>query len=221
MGAGTSLLRRVGRTVGPRILSSGWHLSRTDIVGWEYVEPRRRRSPLIIVFWHSRFLYLPFAYPDDRPVGILISPSSDGDLIADIVHKLGRQTIRGSSRRGGPEALAEMDQRLRQGWDVAIAVDGPLGPPYEVKMGPIVLAQRNGLPIVPVVYTSRHGYALATWDRFWIPFPGSRVQVRWGEPIDVPADGDLDQSRSGVEAAMRRLLVDAEAWAGRQPPWQL
>jgi lysophospholipid acyltransferase (LPLAT)-like uncharacterized protein len=191
---------------------------RIEQVGWNRVAEIRRHGPVIVAFWHARFLVLPFAYPHNRPVGLLISPSRDGDILAGVMQTLRREPIRGSSRRGGREALAELDDAVRRGWDAAIAVDGPAGPALHAKAGTARLAQRTGAPIVPVVYGARRGWYLKTWDRFLIPAPFSRVRVLWGEPLRVAPTDDIPTVTAQLDHALRGLLgtVDADLRAATQ-----
>lgn len=214
-GATTRLGMALARIVGGGALRALAATLRFEVVGWEEAAAVRRRGPVIVAFWHARFLVLPWIYPHDRPVGLLISPSRDGDILAGVMKSLGREAIRGSSRRGGREALAELDEAIARGWDVAIAVDGPLGPPLEAKPGALRLAQRSGAPILPVVYGATWGKTLGTWDRFLIPAPFSRISVRWGAPLKVAPDEDLPAARSRLDTALRGLLDEVDHSTGR------
>lgn len=216
---GPSFWQRLGARFGAALLRAWAATLRPLEKGREAADAVLAKSPVIVVFWHSRFLLLPFIYPQNRTIGVLISPSRDGDVIASIITRLGRQVVRGSSRKGGKAALEQMEQQLRAGWDVGIAVDGPLGPAYECKMGPVVLAARLGLPVVPLTYTTSHGWALKTWDRFWLPAPFSRVLYQWGQPLYVAADANLQAANNQLNQQMRDLLTACEAWAKRPAPW--
>lgn len=216
---GPDLWQRLGARFGAALLRAWAATLRPLERGRDLANAAFASGPVIVAFWHSRFLLLPFIYPSERTIGVLISPSRDGDVIASVIANLGRQVVRGSSRKGGKEALVEMEQRLRQGWDVGIAVDGPLGPAYECKMGPVALAARLALPIVPLVYTTSRGWALNTWDRFWVPAPFSRVLYQWGEPMLVAADADLNAANAALNGQMRQLVQESEAWAKRKAPW--
>lgn len=214
-GAATRLAMSLARVVGGGALRVLASTLRFEVFGWEEAAAVRRRGPVIVAFWHARFLVLPWIYPHDRPVGLLISPSRDGDLLAGVMESLGREPIRGSSRRGGRAALVELDAAIRRGWDVAIAVDGPLGPPLEAKPGALWLAQRSGAPILPVVYGAVWGKTLRTWDQFLIPAPFSRIEVRWGAPLSVAADEDLPAAQARLDAALRTLLAEVDRSTGR------
>ena len=82
---------------------------------------------------------------------ILISNSSDGDIVAYSCEGLGFKTVRGSSnRRGAIQSTMKMVELLEQGECVALMVDGPNGPLHRVKNGVVRIAKLSGAPIVPM-----------------------------------------------------------------------
>ncbi|HLN31466.1 MAG TPA: lysophospholipid acyltransferase family protein [Gemmataceae bacterium] len=160
----------------------------------------------IYVFWHENLL-LP-AYHFGRPdVFVLISRHADGQLIAEVCRRLGFGLARGSTTRGGVEAVRQM---LRLGKDAHLAVtpDGPQGPRRHVQPGVAYLAARTGLPIAPVGIAYRRPWRMGSWDRFAIPRPWSVGAHVVAPPIWVPADADLDELEH-----YRRLLEDSLHWA--------
>src|SRR5919199_910181 len=81
------------------------------------------RGRYIYAFWHENLL-LP-AYRYGRPdVWVLISQHADGQLIAEVCRRLHFSLVRGSTTRGGVEAVRQM---LRAGREchLAITPDGP------------------------------------------------------------------------------------------------
>lgn len=190
---------------------------RMEQQGWEAAAAVRARGPVIVAFWHARFLVLPFAYPYDRPVGLMISPSRDGDIVAGVMRSLGREPVRGSSRRGGREALAELDEAIGRGWDAGIAVDGPAGPALQAKPGVVRLAQRTGAPIIPVVYGARRGWRLRTWDRLLIPAPCTRVRIVWGDAFVVGPADDIPTAADRLSLAMQEMLRGVDAALAGHP----
>jgi hypothetical protein len=124
--------------------------------------------------------------------------------------------VRGSSSRGGGEALRALTRALRDGHEVVVVPDGPRGPREVLKPGVIALARLSGAPIVPVAVGAAREWRLHSWDEFRIPRPFARCVVRFGEPIHVAraAGPEADEAaRKDVEAALRDLSwqVDEEA----------
>ena len=121
---------------------------------------------MIIVFWHAQQLMMPLAYRGAE-AHVLISRHGDGELIQRIIARFGLRAVRGSSTRGGVEALRELIRLGRSGVDLVMTPDGPKGPRQVAKMGVIQLARATGLPIIPLAFgcskkkSSRAGTALS------------------------------------------------------------
>jgi len=158
---------------------------------------------VIIPLWHQRFFgILNYArnFRDYRAL-VMISRSRDGDLIAGVVSRLGLEPVRGSSSRGGREALRELLEGLRDRSLAAHAVDGPQGPKGVVKAGIIELARLSGATVLPVYISMSRAWRFNSWDRFLIPKPFSRVRLRCGRPFDVPPR----MNQEAFEACRRAL----------------
>jgi lysophospholipid acyltransferase (LPLAT)-like uncharacterized protein len=168
----------------------------------------------IYAFWHDSMLA---PMTTRTKIEMLISQHADGELVARICQWVGFGVVRGSSTRGGSEALVRMlhsDAPAHLGF----TPDGPRGPRRRVQVGIVYIASRTGLPVVPCGYGFTHSWHLNSWDRFTIPVPWSRIVGVVCEPIHVPADLDrheLEQWRIRVEEAFLKATADAEDWARR------
>jgi len=137
-------------------------------VGGEAVDTLHRQgTPIIIAFWHSRQLMMPLAYRGTS-ASILISQHRDGEIIARIMKYFGFGAIRGSSTRGGFQAVRQLLKAARQGQDVIVTPDGPRGPACQVQAGVIYLAKVTGLPIVPLTFacSKKKSFQVGTGFRF-------------------------------------------------------
>jgi len=158
----------------------------------------------IVAVWHQRILLVvryARRFSEFTPAA-MISQSRDGDLIADVCRRLNFRPVRGSSSRGGHEALAAMVKELSVHPVAVHALDGPRGPRGLIKAGIIRMAQHSGAPIIPVYISVNRAWTLGSWDRFLIPKPFSTVWVRWDKPIPVPAEPD--------DAAFETLRLNIE-----------
>jgi lysophospholipid acyltransferase (LPLAT)-like uncharacterized protein len=158
---------------------------------------------MIAAIWHQRiFIVMGYArrFQMYQPA-VMISQSRDGGMIADIYRRFHFRPVRGSSSRGGREALAAMIADLVQNQFAVHVLDGPRGPRGVVKPGLIVMAQASGVPIFPFYITVDRAWVLKSWDRTLIPKPFSRVFVRWGRPFHVPEH--LDEA--GFEAIRKEI----------------
>jgi lysophospholipid acyltransferase (LPLAT)-like uncharacterized protein len=136
----------------------------------------------VLAVWHGRLLGVLLDQVDSDLV-TMASLSGDGALAAGALVSLGLRATRGSTTRGGGEALSEMRRALREGAPRgALTVDGPKGPWRQVHPGVIVLARRLGIPIVPATFSCRRAKVLGSWDHMVAPRPFSTVVVAYGEP---------------------------------------
>ena len=164
---------------------------------------------VIYAMWHGRMWLLASRFPR-RGVGVLVSLSEDGDVIARILSRLRLVPVRGSSSRGGDEALRELEKWVTDGRSAAITPDGPRGPRHVAHMGAVALAARTGKPIVPLGAAASPAWTLKSWDKFQVPKPGSRAVIAVGEPFYVPGSSDLEPWRSQLENALNAAQDEAE-----------
>ena len=171
------------------------------------------QRPLLAI-WHGRLLYFIYLYRHIKGA-VLVSQSKDGELISQVLARFGIHATRGSSSRGGTQALLQMIKRIQQGYYGAFTPDGPRGPRYHVKAGVVSAAQKTGTPILPAVYNAKWKRVLQSWDRFIIPLPFSRIVVVYGEPIYIPATASAaifqDKQRE-IETSLRRITKIADSF---------
>jgi len=166
----------------------------------------------IAALWHNRLLLISFVlkkFFPDRPGAGLISASRDGDLIADATQRFGFDVVRGSSSRMGATALLELSEILASGRDVLLTPDGPRGPAYELGPGVIFLAQKTGVPVVPVNMEYSSCWRVKSWDRFIIPKPFSKVRVIIGPPQQIRPTStaeEFEEERLRIQSVMLSLV---------------
>ncbi len=162
--------------------------------------------------WHNRLLLLPYVlrtFLPDRHGAALISPSRDGDLLADLVKRFGFAVVRGSSSRKGASAMLQLANVIANGSDAVITPDGPRGPAYQIGPGLVFLAQKSGAAVVPINLEYSGCWRLKSWDRFILPRPFSRVRVTFGAPQPVPptsTDAEFESERLRLQSAMMELV---------------
>jgi len=168
---------------------------------------------IIYAFWHGRQFLLFYAY---RNTGIVIpaSESRDGEIQAGIIGRFGLGVVRGSSKRKGAQALLGLVDALRSGKDIAIAVDGPRGPVYEVKQGITYIAGKLSIPIVPLSVAVKRAWVLEKiWDKYLLPVPFTECVIMYGEPVIVNGTGEeeLENKRQELTAALNTIMARADA----------
>jgi lysophospholipid acyltransferase (LPLAT)-like uncharacterized protein len=166
--------------------------------------------------WHQRFFSGFGFFPKRHPLAIMVSQSRDGDFGSRMIEIMGVHTARGSSSRGGREALQDLIGYIEKGIPAGHIVDGPRGPAGKIKPGLIKLAQYSGMPILPAIISPEKKWVFKSWDRFMIPKPFSRIIIRFDEETYVPDELDSDtfeEIRSEIEDRMHLLYKETdEIW---------
>jgi len=172
-------------------------------------------TPVVLAFWHGRMLYFLHRYHRQR-FTMLVSQSKDGDFVSLVLQRFGVDVTRGSSSRGGTQALRILLRKIRGGYHVAVTPDGPRGPRYVVHPGVVAVAKQTGAAILPVTYSARWCKVLQSWDAFVLPLPFSRIMVIYGAPIYVPASASptlLQAKCLEVENSLRHITTLADRFA--------
>jgi lysophospholipid acyltransferase (LPLAT)-like uncharacterized protein len=187
---------------------------RFEVIAEEGVVPvvfGQRPGPEIYCFWHQCVLPCTMYFRRSLAV-ILISRSFDGELITRILCMFGFDAVRGSSSRGAREGLLGLKHVIERGRTAIFTADGPRGPIYQTKMGPIKLAQMTGAPIGAFYLLPEHAWTLNSWDRFLVPMPFTRIVVSWAQWTRVPADypaEEFETKREELNAALERARLRA------------
>lgn len=169
-------------------------------------------KPCIYAMWHMH-QFCVYGVEDKANLSIMISNSDDGEIIANVVEKMGFKTVRGSSnRKGCISGTMQMVERLKAGECGAIMVDGPRGPLRKVKNGIIKIAKLTNAPIVPVVwYCPQFNFVkLPSWDRMSTPIGSCKIVNLYGEPIYVDPSRNDEEYDNELKEKIRSSLIDLE-----------
>jgi len=199
------------RLIGPTL--------RTEMIGvHNAVQIRDEGEAGIGAFWH-RCIFPAVWIWRGRGIVVLNTVHFDGQWTRRVIERLGFGTAQGSSTRGGIEGLTAMARYLDAGHHVAFTVDGPRGPRYVAKPGPVILARRTGRPISVFHIGLEWAHTFKkSWDLFRMPYPFSRAVMFVAPPIRVPTDADgemMKRKQAEMQAALERARAAAESWFGR------
>jgi lysophospholipid acyltransferase (LPLAT)-like uncharacterized protein len=172
-------------------------------------------APFIIALWHGRLAMMHLLRFGNQALVALISSHRDGQLISKCAWYFDISTVTGSTMRGGSLAVRQLIRMAREGHSLFITPDGPRGPCMRLNKGIIDIARISGLPILPAAIGISCGKELDTWDRFVVPAPFSRIDVRWGEPIRVTRESDAAVVQAQLETALTALQLAADRAANR------
>lgn len=190
---------------------------RIEMLGMERVrELRNNNRRIVFVVWHGRhFMVIPSLRAPNASV--LSSTSRDGKLLADVLVRFGYDIIPGSSHKSPVRALLVCIQKIKDGNDLILAVDGPTGPIHEFKPGALFVATKSDAVIVPLSYSSKWCVVFNSWDRFMLPLPFSKTVMIFGEPVRPSGDlseGAVEKERLELQNTVNRLMDEADRKAG-------
>ena len=165
---------------------------------------------VLLCLWHQHLFGVSWfdAFRSMHPA-VMISLSADGELIARAGHYGGWKTVRGSSSKGGGEALKKMIRHLRKHRLGMHILDGPRGPLGVVKPGVIQIARMTSARLVPFEVQADHAWTFNSWDRFFLPKPFSRVTVQFKDPLpplEVNNPEAFEIARQNLETMMQPYL---------------
>lgn len=170
------------------------------------------QRPVILAHWHGDELVLLSLVKRYR-IATIASQSKDGELIAKILKWLGARTSRGSSTRGGVQALKGLLRLVKDGGNCSFAVDGPKGPLHKVKPGVFELSRMVSGPIYAAgVSVDRAIYFPKSWNKTFLPKPFARVVVYWVGPL-APVPREADPRNPDLALELEALLHHARQQA--------
>lgn len=172
-------------------------------------------SGAIALFWHGRIPLCLATAPQwwRKRTRAFVSPSADGEFIAQALAMSGFPAIRVSSAKKGDSAKArqavaairEAVTWVQGGGALVVTPDGPRGPNELIAPGALQIARRSGQPVFLMGIAANPAWQLyKTWDRVMFAAPFGRGAVVWEGPLSVPADAD--------ETAIQALIAD---WSAR------
>ncbi len=197
------LIRLVGMTL--RVTIEGDEIIKKSI---------SENRPNVYLFWHNRLFYLPlFSQPIKEKLKILISPSGDGEMLAEAMDRFGIGNIRASSYQQARKGLLAMTREIKNGFSIGIVADGSRGPKYKLQPGSLMLSKLTGAAIVPITVAFSSYWSIGTWDRFRIPKPFAKAIVKLGDPFVWPEGDDktdFEKHLKRLQEEMDRLMQDAD-----------
>jgi lysophospholipid acyltransferase (LPLAT)-like uncharacterized protein len=161
------------------VLARTWRMRIVNADPWR--ARHAAQKPCIVAFWHGEILGSAWFFRH-QGVSTMVSTHGDGEIIAKLIEIWGIASVRGSSSRGGGNALRQMVRFLEEGRTFAITPDGPRGPAGVPQSGVLLASARTGAPIFTVRIESSRAWRMNGWDRFMVPKPFARVTVTFGDP---------------------------------------
>lgn len=190
-----------------RLLHFSYRYEWVDVENKQKAILSNEKGVYVYAVWHQNFIGSTFVHIGQK-FTMIVSGSKDGELVATACKKMGYSPVRGSSTRGGKEAMFEMVKKIKSGLPGAITVDGPKGPVHVVKPGIVEIARLAKCPILPLSsYPVNYWSFEKSWDKFRVPKPFTKIYLVLGEPIFVPeniSEEDFEQVRIEIANAINK-----------------
>lgn len=171
---------------------------------------RNSGRSILIASWHGRLL-APFMYFSNQGYYALAGTHSDAELISQIAERMGWKMIRGSSTEKGVAAFKHIVRTLKKAGSVIyITPDGPKGPACELKPGTIRSAQLTGAAVLPISGQATRTWGFTNWDTFFVAKPFSRIELVFGEPLEIPRDADEREAENQLKTALDDLSREVD-----------
>lgn len=184
---------------------------RYKFINREVFENSKKQNPQGIhtcALWHQNIIAVFLAHLGESYV-VMASASKDGELIAGALKWVGHHPVRGSSKRGGSQALDLLIEKMKkENLSSVLTIDGPRGPAKKCKRGIIEIAKQTGVLIQPIHAVANNFWTFNSWDKFRLPKPFSTIQVIYGEPLSVPSNISLEevtQYQEKIEQILNQL----------------
>lgn len=198
-----------------------WLFFRTLSLTWRVVveEPEsmkkslQNKEPLIFAHWHGDEVALIYLVGRYR-IATITSTSKDGEMMNTVIRLLGGVTSRGSSTRGGINALKGLIRLVRdEKRNSSFAVDGPKGPIYKVKPGVFELSRLMNSPIYTVGVSCDRAWVFEkSWNKAFLPKPFARIYMKWSGPFG-PTTKDQDPRSEVLANELADALHNARSEA--------
>jgi lysophospholipid acyltransferase (LPLAT)-like uncharacterized protein len=178
----------------------------------------------LMVSWHRAVIYGVHFLARQCKAAALISLSKDGEYLARLARTMGIVPVRGSSNRGGKQALDELVRYMNSGAPryAATVADGPRGPRYKAKKGMIVLSMRTRVPLLTYMWSCDNAWVFKNaWDKTMLPKPFSRIVITSGKSFTYPekmSSEEMDAALIELEQELNRLTQKVDAKVGYIDP---
>ena len=193
-----------------RALSLTWRIQ--IIEPPELKKDLAEKIPVILAHFHQDELAL-LALTPIYKIATMTSTSKDGEMMSTVLRLMGGAASRGSSTRGGANALKGLISLSRKGANSSVAVDGPRGPIFEIKPGVFALSRLLKSSIYAGgVFCQQSWKFPKAWNQTYLPKPFSRIFIVWVKAFDCVTK-DQDPRSEVLAKALKNQLFAARQQA--------
>ena len=165
-----------------------------------------RKKSFIFTIWHGRLLGVFFVKFFFKKMYLLVSNSSDANVVNDLCKIGGASVVRGSSKKDGVLALKKMVDMLKVEDSIfGITPDGPIGPRMRLSLGAVQLSKISKKPILVVGFSAKNALYLKNWDRFMVPMPFTKIYI-YIEEVSFSMGENIEEYREKIETKMNKTM---------------
>lgn len=180
-------------------ISFVYKTSRINKIGFDEFNSKNREK-VVFLFWHGDSFSLYPAFKKN-PLYIITTKDRRGDFISETCHSFGYKTFRlPDNPDGGTYIHKIVDTMNNNDADMAIALDGPLGPNHEPKYFTIALSYLLKKNIVPVTIEVKNKIEIKKrWDNFKIPLPFTKINITFHSKITLTKADKKEKFKAVIE----------------------
>lgn len=177
-------------------------------------------EPVIVALWHQRLLMSPFLFDASKgKICSLTSSARAGRMAGQVQARFGFETLAMSGKGSRVGMSRVVLRKIRDGYSIGIAADGPSGPARVSSTVPLVWARASGCRVFVLSFSARRVLQFPTWDRMMLPAPWTRGVLmcrEWNETVPRKVtDDDTDVLRAKLEQALNDITDASDRASGR------
>lgn len=164
-----------------------YNTSKITVYGNKKILNTDSKEKVILLFWHEDSYCLYPALKDSK-LYIVTTKDKRGDYISDMCNYFGYKSLRVPDASDGGNYIFKMRELINKEdiSNIAISIDGPLGPYHVPKDFPIACATFTKRRVMSISIKAKRQIRLKKrWDNFKIPLPFNQLTINFYDPIEI------------------------------------
>jgi len=185
-----NLFEKLSVKVMEKYIEFVYKTSKVSYNGFKNILTEDGGEKVVALFWHGDSYCL---YPALKGSKLYVITTKDrrGDYISDLCNYFGYKTLRVPDQSDGGNYLFKIGDIIndKDVSNIAISMDGPLGPYHEIKDFAIAAAYLVKRRVMPISISVQRKIELTKrWDDFKIPLPFNKIIIHFNYPMEITRD---------------------------------
>ena len=202
----TKILQQILTYIAIYYIDFVYKTSKISVLGELKLLAPDEKEKFILGFWHGESFSL-YPFLKGQGLYVITTRNDRGDYITLICNHFGYKTIRVPDESVGGNFLFKIKKEItgeKEG-NLAITLDGPLGPYHEPKSFPFITAMLTKRRLLALTINCKRKISLTSrWDKFIIPLPFNKIQVNFNEPVKVQKNDLVNDAK-----ALKKSIKDS------------